>query len=250
MAEHSALELHCVGTGDAFGSGGRLNSCFHLQHAHGRLLIDCGSGSLSGLQRLGLDPAAVDTLVVSHLHGDHFGGIPALLLSGTYLRLRRSRLTLVGPAGLEEQVAAALEALYPGALDNGCGFPLRYLQLDPQQPLSVNRVRISCVPVRHGIGRAAFGVRLEAAGRTLGYTGDTEWTATLPELARGCDLLISECFAYAPSVPGHLDYLTLQARRDQLACRELVLTHPGPEMLARRDRLTIPLLEDGQVLTL
>lgn len=250
MIRQAQLKLHCVGTGDAFGSGGRLNSCFYLQHPAGRLLLDCGSSSLIGLQRLGLDPTDLDTVIVSHLHGDHFGGVPYLLLDGAVLHQRRRPLTLIGPPGLEDRVNAALEAQYPGALAEGCGFPLDYRQLDPERPLEINQVRISGIPVCHGGGRPAFGIRLEVAGRTLGYTGDTEWTEALYDLAQGCDLLISECFAYAPPAPGHLDYQTLLAKRSQLACRRLVLTHPGPDVLARSDELEIPLLADGQVLNL
>ncbi|MDX2494149.1 MAG: MBL fold metallo-hydrolase, partial [Desulfuromusa sp.] len=92
--------LRCIGTGDAFGSGGRLNSCFHLAAAGEQLLLDCGCSSLIGMQRCGVIPSEIDTVIISHLHGDHFGGIPYLLLEGKYISQRIRPLTLVGPPGL------------------------------------------------------------------------------------------------------------------------------------------------------
>lgn len=91
------MKIHCVGTGDAFGSGGRLNTCFHLQLENEQLLLDCGCSSLIGMQRCGIEPAAIDTVVISHLHGDHFGGLPFLLLEAKYVSRRQRPLTLIGP---------------------------------------------------------------------------------------------------------------------------------------------------------
>lgn len=65
-----------LGSGDAFGSGGRFQTCFYVKCERTRLLIDCGASSLIAMKRFGVDPGAVDLILVTHLHGDHFGGIP------------------------------------------------------------------------------------------------------------------------------------------------------------------------------
>ena len=80
-----------AGSGDAFGSGGRLQACIHLRPdpraatppapaapvSPAPLLLDCGTTSLTALRRCGLDPGEIGTVFVSHLHGDHFGGLPS-----------------------------------------------------------------------------------------------------------------------------------------------------------------------------
>jgi ribonuclease BN (tRNA processing enzyme) len=74
------MRLTIIGSGDAFGSGGRFNTCFFLETAKGKLLVDCGASSLVALKAQGLDPNEVDGIVLSHLHGDHFGALPFLLM--------------------------------------------------------------------------------------------------------------------------------------------------------------------------
>lgn len=244
------VAIRCVGTGDAFGSGGRLNSCFHLASQGEQLLLDCGCSSLIGLQRCRIDPAGIDTIVISHLHGDHFGGIPFLLLEGKFVSQRQRPLTLIGPPGLQQQVEAAQEALYPGTLDGGLAFPLIYRQVEPGKRLQQGIFRISSCRVKHGKSQHVYALRIEVGGKAVCYTGDTEWTEKLVSLAAGCDLLIAECFAYEQPVPSHLDYQTLLKQRDKLDCKKLVITHLGPEVLARSSELELDMVSDGDMLEL
>lgn len=241
----AAVTLRCVGTGDAFGSGGRLNSCYHLSMPDGALLIDCGCSSLIGLQRCGLSAGEISTVIVSHLHGDHFGGIPFLLLEGKYASRRQRPLTLVGPEGLQDQVEAALDALYPGTGDDGFDFKVEYLTLKPREFMALDPFTIQAWPVKHGRSKHVYGLRIEAGDKTISYTGDSEWTEQLIPLAENSDLLIAECFAYDTQVPAHLDYQTLLTQRRRLACRRLVLTHMGPEVLKHLEHLDIEFVDDG-----
>ncbi len=78
--------LRFLGSGDAFGSGGRLQTCMHLSGTDGAVLIDCGASSLIAMKRDGMDPGEVDAVLLSHLHGDHFGGVPFLILDGQFTR--------------------------------------------------------------------------------------------------------------------------------------------------------------------
>jgi len=240
------VSLCCVGTGDAFGSGGRLNSCFHLAAAGEQILLDCGCSSLIGMQRCGINPAEIDTVVISHLHGDHFGGIPFLLLEGKYVSQRSRPLTLIGPPGLQQRVEAVAEVLYPGVFGQKLNFPIEYRLLDPNKPLQINSAQIECFQVKHGSSQHVYGLRVEVAGKVVSYTGDTEWTESLIPLAQGSDILIAECFAYDQPVPSHLDYLTLLQKRTQLGCQRLLLTHMGPTVLAKIDQLELETLNDGE----
>ena len=243
-----SLTLTCVGTGDAFGTGGKLNSCYHLATGQQQILLDCGCSSLIGLQRCGLYPADVDAVVISHLHGDHFGGLPFFFLEAKYVSLRRRPLTLIGPPGLQQQVEITLEALYPGAIGKGVDFPLQYTVLDPEQAIQYGTLTVRCCRVKHGSSSDAYALRIDVGKKSLCYTGDTEWTDNLPQLTAGSDLLIAECFAFAEPIPSHLDYQTLNQRYADLKCRRLVLTHLGPEMLERQAEVSFDVLQDGMQL--
>lgn len=68
------MQLHVVGGGDAFGSGGRFNTCFVIDDSIGRFAVDFGATSMVALQAQTIEPASIDLIILTHLHGDHFGG--------------------------------------------------------------------------------------------------------------------------------------------------------------------------------
>jgi ribonuclease BN (tRNA processing enzyme) len=94
------MELRVLGCGDAFGSGGRFNTCFHVETSATRFLIDCGASALIAMRRFGVEPNGVETVFLTHLHGDHFGGLPFLILDAQLVSRRTAPLTIAGPPGL------------------------------------------------------------------------------------------------------------------------------------------------------
>src|SRR5262252_480018 len=83
------MELTFVGCGDAIGSGGRFNTCFHVQSAGSAFPVDCGSSALISMKRLAIDPSAIDSIFITHFHADHFGGLPFLVLDAQFSKRRR-----------------------------------------------------------------------------------------------------------------------------------------------------------------
>ena len=81
----TGVSVHFLGTGDAFGSGGRLQTSTLLRSEAGQVLVDCGASTLAALRAQRLDPSAIDTIALTHLHGDHFSR-PAVLPDGRALR--------------------------------------------------------------------------------------------------------------------------------------------------------------------
>src|SRR2546425_407138 len=113
-ARLGSVRVTILGSGDAFGSGGRFQTCILIESGATRLLLDCGASSLTAMRRFGVDPVAVEAVALSHLPGGHFGGVPVLLLHAQFRRRERA-LTLAGPPGLEARVSAAMEVLFPGS---------------------------------------------------------------------------------------------------------------------------------------
>ena len=85
------MKLTIVGSGDAFGSGGRANTCFWLETAKGTLVVDFGASALPALKARELDPNRIDAIVLSHLHGDHFGGCRSCCSTRSSCRAARGR---------------------------------------------------------------------------------------------------------------------------------------------------------------
>ncbi len=239
-----------LGSGDAFGSGGRFQACILLESPDLRLLLDCGASSLISMKKQGVDPAGIDAILVSHLHGDHFGGVPFFILDAQFISRRSKPLIVAGPHGLEGRVRQAMEALFPGSSQTSQRFEVRFLELEPGVAADVGGARATPFEVMHASGAAPYAYRVQLDGKTVGYSGDTEWTEVLVQAARDADLFICECYYFDKEMRFHLSYRALQEHRRKLRCRRLVLTHLGPESLARRDEIEEEIAEDGQVIIL
>src|SRR5207244_13298446 len=106
----------------------RCRSCIRGGEAGGRALLGGVAPEFDALRRCGVGPEAIDTVVLSHLHGDHFGGLPFLVLDGQFRRRTRP-LTVAGPAGVEARVRAAMEVLFPGSTAVERRFVTRFVEL-------------------------------------------------------------------------------------------------------------------------
>jgi ribonuclease BN (tRNA processing enzyme) len=244
------VTIRVLGSGDAFGSGGRLQTCFLVQADERRFLIDCGATALVAMRRFDVAPDSIDAVFLSHLHGDHFGGLPFLLLEAQFVSRRQRPLTIVGPSGTRERLLAALEVLFPGSSATRWRFPLRFRELAPRQRRRVDGIGVTAFPVEHPSGAPAYALRLTCGGRRLAYSGDTAWTEQLIEAARGSDLLIVECYAFEPRATHHLDFNTLSRRRAELETRRVLLTHMSQEMLDRLGEIDWEIAEDGLLVEL
>jgi ribonuclease BN (tRNA processing enzyme) len=246
-----SMRLTIVGCGDAFGSGGRFNTCFWLETAKATLLVDCGASSLVALKARGLDHGKVDGIILSHLHGDHFGALPFLLLDAQHLTRRERPLLIAGPPGSRARIEAATENFFPRALSNKWRFPFEIVEIEPGKPTEVLGHTVSTTEVVHQSGAPSTAVRIGDGQRLFAYSGDTEWTDALIGVADSADLFIVECYGYAGALRGHLSWELLKPRLGDLRAKKIMLTHMNPSMLAKVEEARaagLLIAEDGLVL--
>lgn len=245
----SETELTFLGTGDPLGSGGRLQTCFHVAAPSGRFLIDCGATSMVAMKRRGIDRNAIEVILVTHLHGDHIGGIPYFVLDAQHVSKRTAPLTVAGPPGIEARIRDLMDATFPGLSDVEQRFELRFVELEERRATSIGPTRVTPFEVVHACGAPPYALRVEVGGRTITYSGDTEWTDALVEAARDADLFVCECYSYEKRIPNHLDYRTLRSHREELTCDRLLLTHMTEGMLSRLPDLKEEGAADGMRVT-
>jgi ribonuclease BN (tRNA processing enzyme) len=248
------VNVRFLGSGDAFGSGGRFQTCIYVRSDGSgsnekdatRLLVDCGASSLVAMKRFEIETSDVDVILLSHLHGDHFGGLPFFILEAQYVSGREKQLVVAGPPGLEARITRAMEVLYPGSSETPRKFTLKFVELREGAQAAFGPFAVTPYPVVHSSGAPAYALRISYEDKILAYSGDTEWTDALIQAASGADLFICECNFFEKIIPNHLDYRTLVKHREELECRRLVLTHMGEEMLRRIGELDIEGAEDGK----
>lgn len=244
------MRVTVIGCSDAFGSGGRFNTCFMVEGSKSRILLDCGASTPVALKVRNVDFNTIDGIVLTHLHGDHFGALPFLMLESQF-HLQRSRpLTVIGPPGTRERVIAAMEVFFPLSSQNDWHFPFWIGEIAPGVPEEQLGFGIRTVEVVHQSGAPSTAVRLTDGGKSVTYSGDTEWTDALIPISAGADLFIMECYDYSRSLPGHTSFATLKEKRASLTAKRIMVTHMNPSMLARQDEARAAgfiVAEDGLV---
>jgi ribonuclease BN (tRNA processing enzyme) len=245
------MHLQFVGCGDAFGSGGRFNTCFHLVGRGINALIDCGATSLVSMNKLAISRNEIDVIFITHFHADHIGALPFFILESNYVLKRQRALTIVGPPGLKTHYDALMEVAFPGSMSAELSFPLTLRELEIGKRNELASLRLTPHHVVHD-DRAGpcLGFRIEAEGKVIAFSGDTQWTESLIDIGRDADLFICEAYTRDKPVPGHMALSLLERHLDKIRPKRLILTHMSNDMLARRAELPFETAEDGMIVEL
>ena len=241
------MNVTFVGSGDAFGAGGRFQTCFLVDAPGLRFAIDFGASSLIALNQLGIEHNSIDAIILSHLHGDHCGGVPFLLVDAMLGAKRGRPLTIAGPRETRARLEIVNEALFPGMGGMKPSFPLDYIEMEIMKPNPVRGLAVTPYPAAHTGGTNPTSLRIEVAGKVIAYSGDSDWTKHMPAAARDADLFICECYFHGRNVPAHMNYPTLKEHWDELGAKRVILTHMSREMLPHADRIAEECAHDGLV---
>jgi ribonuclease BN (tRNA processing enzyme) len=247
------MKLTIAGCSDAFASGGRFHSCYVLDTSKGRLLLDCGANSPFALKRAGIAFSSVDAIVISHCHGDHFGGLPFLLLEKMFVERGPKPIEIFGPPGIRGRSDLLFECLYPGIQALPRNFSLTYKELSPGAKTAWRGLSISAFEVDHYSGTPSLALSFADEGRIFAFSGDSGWCDGVIEAGRGADLFLAECTFFSTQSAMHLDYLTLAAKFSEIGAKRYVLTHMSEEMLASLGKIDTSrciAAEDGLALTI
>lgn len=242
------MRLQFLGSGDAFGSGGRFNTCFHLERTHhGNLLVDCGASSMVAIRKWEVEPNAISTVLVSHLHGDHFAGLPFFLLDAQLVSRRTAPLLLAGPPGFRDRLMTIMEAMFAGSTQVQRKFELAIRELELHERVEMNGLVVTPYLMKHYSGAPSYALRIETEDKVLTYSGDTEWVEELIPAARDADLFICEAYFFDKVMKYHIDYTTLVNHLPRIGARRTIVTHMSAELLGRESEIRLEAAHDGLV---
>jgi ribonuclease BN (tRNA processing enzyme) len=228
-------QIVVLGSADAFSSGGRGNTAWLVEDGGPPCTVDFGPTALAALKRLGRDPQRIAAVHLTHLHGDHTGGIPMLLVDAVYRAHRVAPLDITGPPGTGERIQALWRDFYADAAASELEFELRIHELKPGEKSQIAGRELAAFAAQHHRGgRVALMLSLRGPAGTLAFTGDTGPCDALRDLAKGADLLCAECteFEAGEAPRRHLAWNELRGLLPVLGVRRVLLGHLGEEVRA------------------
>lgn len=253
------MKLTVVGSADAFNAGGRGHSCYVVESAGtGKLMIDFGATALSGLRRVGLTPNQLSAIAITHLHGDHVGGFPFLVIDALYNDPRETRLEVLGPVLTRQVLEELLDVAYHDVKGDFTRMPLSIDEIEPDAVRELAGFTLRTFPADHmKEPHRPLCLRVsDPAGHSIAFSGDTRLGPGLLAAAEGVDLLVAECTRLAPPAGHHCTFQEWREVLPSLRAKRLLLTHLGLDVRERIPALleetqsTIPLAfaDDGMVL--
>lgn len=222
-----------------------------------QILLDCGFSAASPFWRISPDPMALDAVWISHFHGDHFLGIPQLLLR-MFENNRQKPLTVIGQKEVRAVVLDAMELAYPGFLKK-MAFTIEAIEVEAGQSFKVAGFKGTVAPSIHS--KPCLALRLDSDNGSFFYSGDGRPSDASCQLAQGCDLIIQEAFTLDEPLHGHATVIEAIEFAQDANARYLALVHLNRDV--RRERkseikglmkhtspLTVLLPESGETLNL
>jgi ribonuclease BN (tRNA processing enzyme) len=203
------------------------------------------------MNKLAIDRNAVSTILITHFHADHVGGLPFFILEANYVLKRKGALTIAGPPGLKARYAEMMESAYPGTANLQLSFPLTLHEVEIGKRNEISGMKVTPFRVVHD-ERAGpcLGYRCEVEGRTVAYSGDTQWTDAVIDIGRNADLFICEAYTRDKPINTHMALSALEKHLGEIKPKRLILTHMGLDMLAHRAEVPFETADDGKLVEL
>lgn len=225
------MRLTIVGCSGSFAGPTSPASCYLVQAEHeGRtwnLVLDLGNGALGALQRH-IDPLTIDAVVLTHLHSDHCLDLCGLYVVQKYspVVVARRRILVYGPRRTGERMARAYDMTPP----DGMHHEFDFRELVDREAVRIGPFTVTPHLVNHPA--EAYGIRVEADGEVLAYTGDTDTCDGLKPLFHNATLVLADSAFIDGRDQARGIHLSgsraAQAAVDAGGVQRLMLTHMPP----------------------
>jgi ribonuclease BN (tRNA processing enzyme) len=245
------VKVAILGTADAFSSGGRMQAGYLIDFGRALFLLEAGPAVLATLKKNAVSPAALDAIVVSHCHGDHFGGLPLMILDYMFESPLKRPIVVAGPKKLEPRTWSLMRTMFPRLDLRTIARKLQFLVLEPGKPRRIAGVRVSSIESGHMKPDVSLSLRFEFGHRTIVFSGDGGWNDELVRFSAGADLMLCECTYYESGhLRLHMNYPELRRNRDRFNVGRFVLVHLGREVLAHASEIDMEMAVEGMTIKL
>jgi ribonuclease BN (tRNA processing enzyme) len=191
-----------LGTGTPNPEPERMGPAVAVVSADGVYIVDCGPGVVRRAAQAGIAMDKLTRAFITHLHSDHTAGYPDLIFTPAVTG-RHEPLLVYGPPGLKAMTAHVMKAwkqdidIRLRGLEHGApqAYEVRAIEVNPGEVYRDERLRVTAFAVRHGNWKHAFGYRFDASDKSIAVSGDTTFSESLIQAAKGCDILVHEVYS-------------------------------------------------------
>jgi ribonuclease BN (tRNA processing enzyme) len=251
VSKGKPVTLTILGTGDAFASGGRAQAGYLLEASGKRILLEAGPGVLAELKRHGIEADSLDAIIISHLHGDHFCGLPFLFLEYMWERPRKHPVVIMGPKNLEKRTWILMRAMFSHFNLKKLRSKVKWVVLKPGETMKMAGLKVSAIRSPHTRPDISLSIKIAVNGKTFVFSGDTGWNDKLVDFSAGANLLLCECTYFeSDHLRFHMNYPELKRNLDRFSVKRMILTHLGRETINHTREIEIEMGFDGMKLEL
>jgi len=208
------MKLTIIGCSSAYPTATTASSCYLLETANKKIVLELGSGGLMQLQRY-IDLKDIDAVIISHYHPDHYSDIFCLqhaVLLQYQMGLRSEPLPIYG-----QEISPYLESL------NYHDMTIPKV-IDEHSVLTIDGWKISFLKTKHT--SPGLAIKFSQEKGSIVYTSDTEISSDLIEFAKGVDILLTECSLYEKrEIVGHMDVDDVQTLLEKARPKQAIITH-------------------------
>ncbi|MBU2544933.1 ribonuclease Z [Patescibacteria group bacterium] len=215
------MKIVFLGTGEAFDENNPNNSHLVISK-EAKLLLDCGFTTPYQLWRYNDNQNLLDAAYISHLHGDHYFGLPALLVR-MWEEGRTKPLTIICKKGFAKKIKEMMEYAYRAFSSNKFEYKINFIEVNPEDHIKFKDLNLSFALGEHS--SEVLAVRIDNNNKSICYSGDGMFTEQTERLYKGSDLVIQETYLYDKKTIGHASIVDAikMAERNDIKC--LALTH-------------------------
>jgi len=240
-----SFEILVLGCGDACSFGGRNQTSFLIKTKELNFLLDCGPSTLSELKKRNIDTNKINFILNTHMHGDHYGGIPYLLLD-LDINYQLDNFLIVGPEGINQRLFQLQDLLYPGYNFDRFKFKVNFEEMIPYKEFNLNNINIKAFLMSHSSYSYCLGYKIGYKNKFIAYTGDTSWTDEIINLSDNTELFIIDCSFYNKnSKVAHTSYEEILENLNKLNTKNILLTHLSKDAFDNIDKINHTIAYDG-----
>ncbi len=216
-------ECIVLGSGNSFNINGRGHTSFLID---GEILVDCGPTILYNIEKFKIDISNLQIILITHFHGDHFLGLPFVMLYFEYIVHRKQPITIIGPKGLKKNYKKLLNLSYPGI---EFSFQIPIIELKKNQTITTyvnnKHYTIKSYPITHK--KESIGYRITNNNKTFAFTGDTILNEQVYHLLEDVNIGILELSLQdnPENKISHVSLSEVLQNRDKIKAKKLYFNH-------------------------